>query len=349
MFFKRLGRTFSLAIFMALAITMVVQASAGGLDCSFGNYGRVTAKPDGVSLSGRALAVYAGGTQADKLVMAGTWGNYGADMENSILARFNADGTLDTTFHSDGFSEVLDSGANDYINAIAPQNDGRVLVVGRYKASGESFNKILLARFTTDGSLDTTFSSDGWLTESVGEGDSFWYDLITDASGNIYVAGTTIVSAVSWATILVYDSSGARQKTWTYNLDGAKGEFQKIIPDGSGGFYAAGNTNALAAIVRINSDGSFNTAFDSDGKKVFSISIGEQEQITGFRMQSDGKLVFAGIPPAAAPLPGLCMLPVSTVMAASTRLFQMMAKTSSQLVALMTKSMICKYKVTARS
>ncbi|MBP7689889.1 MAG: hypothetical protein KA765_18370, partial [Thermoflexales bacterium] len=306
----RSGRTFFVLLTVlsfALLSGQPALAAAGTLDCRFGNnFGLASAMPSGVSgfQGGKAIAMYAGGTYADQLVMAGMSGNYPA--QNGIVARFTADGLLDTTFNTTGFSAVFDSGGDDIFMAVAAQDDGKIMVAGQAKATGDTYNKILVARYTSDGALDTSFSGDGWLTEAIGSSDSFWYDVVTDASGNIFVAGRSTVNPVgSWnhlATIVKYNSSGVRQAIWTYDLGTGVGNgnegFYQIVPAGSGRFYAAGfsynGTWDQNAIVYINSDGTLNTAFDGDGKKTFILSGVGSEYLYALGLQSDGKIVAAG-------------------------------------------------------
>jgi uncharacterized delta-60 repeat protein len=309
MSFKRLGRTASLVILIALTITFAVQAAAGGLDCAFGDFGMVTATPAGITIfqGGKAMAMYTGGAQAGKLVMVGITDSYPA--RNGIVARFTADGGLDLTFNTTGFSAVFDSGGDDIFNTVTTQDDGKVVVAGKAKASGDPYSKILVVRYNSDGTLDTSFSSDGWQTDFIGSSDSEWYDVVTDPSGNIFVAGRSTTGASTslnhLATIVKYNSSGVWQNTWTYDLGTSGNEdFQRIIPASSGGFYAAGfgfnGSYDSSAIVYINSDGSLNPAFDGDGVKRFSVAGVESEYVYGMALQSDNKIVITGMADTAA-------------------------------------------------
>lgn len=90
--------------------------------------------------------------QADGKVLVG--GFFGISGNSSIknIARFNLDGSLDTSFNSGN------SGINGYVVAIAIQPDGRVIVGGYFDIyNGSSRNRI--ARLHSDGSLDTAFNS----------------------------------------------------------------------------------------------------------------------------------------------------------------------------------------------
>ena len=78
------------------------------------------------------------------------------------LARYNPNGSLDTTFSGDG-KQTTDFGGLDEANAVALQADGKIVVVGR-----EGGNDFALARYNPNGSLDTSFSGDGKQTTDFG-------------------------------------------------------------------------------------------------------------------------------------------------------------------------------------
>ena len=63
------------------------------------------------------------------------------------------------TFDSDGLVTTDFGGQEDGITGIALQSDGKIVAVG--SSDGKVF---ALARYNTDGSLDTSFDSDGLVT-----------------------------------------------------------------------------------------------------------------------------------------------------------------------------------------
>ena len=91
-----------------------------------------------------------------KMVVAGSSDN-GSNFDLA-LARYNIDGSLDTTFSGDGLV-ITDSGLREDGHDVALQSDGKILVVG-YHHDGAN-EVIAVWRYNTDGSLDTTFSGDG--------------------------------------------------------------------------------------------------------------------------------------------------------------------------------------------
>ncbi|NCX96747.1 MAG: hypothetical protein EBX41_10185, partial [Chitinophagia bacterium] len=91
--------------------------------------------------------IYGIALQTDgKIVVAGY--SYNGSNNDFALARYNTDGSLDTTFGSAG-KVVTDFGsAADQVNGIALQKDGKIIVAGYATSAGA--NDFALARYTTD-------------------------------------------------------------------------------------------------------------------------------------------------------------------------------------------------------
>ena len=78
------------------------------------------------------------------------------------VVRYNSDGTLDTTFDTDGIA-TTNIGAGQAAHAVAVQSNGKIIVAG----SGFS-GDFSVVRYNSDGTLDTTFDTDGIATTTVG-------------------------------------------------------------------------------------------------------------------------------------------------------------------------------------
>jgi uncharacterized delta-60 repeat protein len=91
-----------------------------------------------------------------KIITAGTLIEAGEGAGKLVLTRLTPDGALDTTFDTDGklITDLPD--AIDYAN-LAIQSDGKIIALG-------ASNKALLARYNIDGTLDTTFGDNGFVT-----------------------------------------------------------------------------------------------------------------------------------------------------------------------------------------
>lgn len=128
---------------------------SGMLDTSFGTQGITTTLPDAQST--RSIA-YDVALQSDGKILVAGYDD--RDNDRALLVRYNANGTLDTTFGSGGIiAETFGTAARFWALDIQP--DGKILAAGELSGSG-----MLLTRYNADGTLDTTFAGDGIFTMS---------------------------------------------------------------------------------------------------------------------------------------------------------------------------------------
>ncbi|MCA9065467.1 MAG: DUF642 domain-containing protein, partial [Planctomycetaceae bacterium] len=120
-----------------------------------------------------------------KFLVAGTV-NGGASGNNFALARYNADGTLDTSFGTAGLATTDFSATSDVANALTVDANEKIIVVGSTVVG--AYNDIAVARYNADGSLDTTFDTDGKVIHNIGFSDH-GLDVAMDGNGRIVIAG----------------------------------------------------------------------------------------------------------------------------------------------------------------
>jgi uncharacterized delta-60 repeat protein len=139
--------------------------SDGSIDPTFGTAGRVLTNFGG-SEAAHALVLQPDG----KIIAAGGETLFTAQA-NFKLARYNSDGSLDSTFGSGGKVITDFFGNFDQANGLALQTDGKILAAG-VATSSSPFNSVFaLARYNTNGSLDATFGSSGLVATDVGIAD----------------------------------------------------------------------------------------------------------------------------------------------------------------------------------
>jgi uncharacterized delta-60 repeat protein len=149
--------------------------SAGDLDPSFGGDGRVTTDFSDGSVD-RAFDV---AVQADgKSVVVGQFGNAWG------IARYNVDGSLDSTFGPGASGKFVATGSA--ASAVAVQPDGKIVVVG----NTGFFTAPIVRRYLSNGLPDTTFSGDGQRSLDFGDIPSA-NDVVVQADGKIVVLGDT--------------------------------------------------------------------------------------------------------------------------------------------------------------
>jgi len=292
-------RSISTQLFVLITITLLGLALAtapvaansmgdGILDPTFGNNGTRTTELGGYA-EGRALVIQNDG----KLLVAGYAA--GANDDDFTLVRYLSDGTLDTTFDSDG-SVTTDLGAYDYGYALTMQDDGKILIAGY---SGSDNIDFALVRYNSDGTLDLSFDSDGIVTTDLGS-DDYARAVGVQSDGKIIVAGYSGSDNIDFALVR-YNSDGTLDIT--FDSDGIvtgdfggedNGRAVAIQSDGKllVAGYAASVNNDDFALVRYNSDGTPDLSFDSDGQT--TTDLGGNDEGHALALQNDGKIVVAG-------------------------------------------------------
>src|SRR6266542_4476130 len=183
----------------------IAQAAPGDLDPTFGGDGEVTTHFTAWSdESANAVAIQADG----KIVAAG--GTFSAFYHDKFaLARYNADGTLDTSFGGDGkVTTHFAAGSEDGAHAVAIQANGKIVAAGNSHLSNERF---ALARYNSDGKLDTSFGGDGKVTTRFAAGS---YDFASAVA--IQPDGKVVAAGDSSSPFLYFDKFALAR----YNSDG---------------------------------------------------------------------------------------------------------------------------------
>lgn len=183
-------------------LVLVRYTTAGALDTSFNAAGAVPGilavrvGPLG-TFSFNNAAGYALVRQADgKLLVAGHAQTLTVPAEDHfLLVRVATDGTLDTTFGTGGVVSTALDAPYSAANALALQADGKPVLAGWAGAGGATTGSFALARYTTDGVLDTTFANDGTFITAVGAAPSRAYGVGIQADGKIVAAGAGVGSA----------------------------------------------------------------------------------------------------------------------------------------------------------
>src|SRR5690606_15833233 len=126
----------------------------GTLDTSFGNSGYVITEFNANHYDYIASVLL----QADGKIVAGGLSftedpNTLEDTADVVAARYNSDGSLDASFGSNG-KVIINIGEFDYIEDMAIQNDGKLLLSGDTYIESQGIDDSMVMRLNTDGSLD---------------------------------------------------------------------------------------------------------------------------------------------------------------------------------------------------
>jgi uncharacterized delta-60 repeat protein len=270
----------------------------GSLDSTFDTDGKVTTSIREFDDIGYSVAIQSDG----KIVVAGYSEN--GSNKDFALARYNANGSLDITFDTDGKVTTSIGGADDFCYAVAIQSDGKILAFG-YSVN-VSNTDFALARYNTNGSLDSTFGADGKVITDIAGGNDWGFAMTIQPDGKILVAGTIIYGPDRDFGIVRYNTNGSLDTTfdtdgkvttgfsassqdWGYSV--ALQNDGKIVMAGYGSHPPAHNSDFLLA--RYNANGSLDNSFDSDGKVTTPIGVSSD---VGYSIviQPDNKIVAAG-------------------------------------------------------
>lgn len=172
----------------------------GSLDTAFGTNGIASLPvPSFTSDSISDLALDSDG----KIVVGGT-GETGGGSDVFSVVRFNSDGTPDTSFGTGGLVQTTFRGL-DIANAMAVQPDDKIVLAGQSYSSGSGPSySLAMARYNTDGSLDTTFGSGGKVLDALGSEVSAIFDLFVEPNGKLVAAG----QSEGYAALFRFNSDG---------------------------------------------------------------------------------------------------------------------------------------------
>lgn len=290
----------------------------GTLDTSFGSSGTITHSYTGLEYAG-VMAI----DSSDKIVVAGRIVVSG--IEEVFVARYKADGSVDTTFNTTGWthfkfdSSATSSSLEGGYDVVVDSSD-RPIVGGYFDANGNTFNPsnsdMAIARLTTGGALDTGFGSGSsgiaFASSPGTSNDDGLRALTIDGSGNILGIGFTQYPDVGnsgprqamiarWTSAGVLDtnfnSSGAVPGVKLLDMTGAGTDNFgiDIAVDGNGKIIAMGQGTDDPLLARLTSSGALDTTFSGDGL-VDQSFVGGQDIAAHVLIQSDNKILLTGWP-----------------------------------------------------
>ena len=267
----------------------------GSLDASFGTGGKVVTSFMSQDDVVRSVAIQSDG----KIVVAGETKN--GTFDEFALARYNSDGTLDTSFDGDGKVITNSNNNGDHAYSVAIQSDGKIVLAGASDSTGH--DDFALYRYNTDGSLDASFGTGGKVVTSFMSQDDVVRSVAIQSDGKIVVAGETKNGTFDEFALARYNSDGTLDTSFdgdgkvitNSNNNGDHAYSVAIQSDGkillAGASDNTGNDDF--ALYRYDTDGSLDTSFGTGGKVVTAVG-GGGDIGTSVAIQSDGKIVVAG-------------------------------------------------------
>jgi uncharacterized delta-60 repeat protein len=259
----------------------------GTLDTSFGTGGIVTSKFNSLAAAATVVAL---AIQLDGKIVAAANGI----PARFAVGRFNADGSVDTTFGTSGFVQVGNAGG---ALLLALQPDGKIVVAGNTQ----------MARLTSDGELDTSFGTAGLavLLAQFPSGIALQSDgKILIASGGFSPPAVVLNPPPGAGSLARYNSNGSLDQGFGISGEAASVALpyaMEVQRDGkilvAGGIISklitTGNASGFG-VVRFDPNGSIDTTFGTRGGATTGFGSLTLAGAFGLAIQSNGDIVAAG-------------------------------------------------------
>ena len=262
---------------------------SGTTDWSFGPRGTGVTAAD--FQANGFTSVTDGALQPDgKVVVGGFTIVKNGNLRDIALARYNADGTLDDTFGTGGIVQIdLGGDLREVLNALTLDAEGRIVITGSITDATTNTSDFLVGRLMPDGTPDFSFAGTGFLQvrdfAGASNGNEEGNDVLVQPDGHIVVVGEhrTTSTNIRFAAVRLgpdgsYDTSFGQFGTGDFhtqftNVTDSFANTVTLAPDQGGtGFdlVLAGRARVSSsdhfALLRLNSDGSFDNGFGAAGK-----------------------------------------------------------------------------------
>jgi uncharacterized delta-60 repeat protein len=265
----------------------------GGLDPSFGGGdGKVLTNFTSGNDSAQAVGIQLDG----KIVVAGYAAGSGGRF---AVARYLPGGGLDPSFGGgDGKVFTNLTAGDDYAWALAIQPlDQKIVVVG---GAGGSGGRFALARYATDGSLDGSFSGDGWVLTDFTNAYDYVDAVAIQPDGKIVAVGATnYYGSTPRFALARYGTGGGLDATFggdgkvTTSFGASMAWAFGVAIQEDGKIVAAGQVDRNSALTRYLANGALDTTFNGDGRVTTSLGA-DWDWADEVMVQSDGRIVVAG-------------------------------------------------------
>ena len=276
--------TASASIDAPLAFAIARFKPDGKLDTTFGNGGLVTTQPQGPFPTPSAVIAQPNG----QILVGGFVDGSGVHKGGqTVLVRYNFNGSLDTTFGTGGIVEVQDGIASPA--ALAQLSNGSYLAV----SGGTS------VEFSSTGVLQSTVTP-GTLVAATQSGSGCCGPVLFQPNGDFVVAGEVGVGNShidSEAKVSRFSETGVQDPSFSSTPFGFGGnsesEPQAIALQSNGQIVVGGITNGhgtpvTGGLARLDANGDLDTTFANGGGLMSS------QIVSGLLIERDGKIVAIG-------------------------------------------------------
>jgi uncharacterized delta-60 repeat protein len=277
---------------------MVRYNTDGSLDTSFGVGGRVLTDFSGGNDSGRSVALMADG----RIVVAGS-ATVGS-VKRFALARYSADGVLDSTFNGAGKTTTLFTSGSAVANAVAVLADGSVVAAGAATNLSTAASDLAAVRYLGNGAVDASFGSSGWLTLDLGGDGDVAYAMAMQSDGKLVIAGSNLDNSTGASDFCLVRISASGAIDTTFGAGGSVvtdfyGEYDQptsmtLAADGRivvAGLATLSGVTGIG-VARYSSDGVADAGFGAGGTVMHSFGL--MDVASGVAVDGAGDVVVGG-------------------------------------------------------
>jgi uncharacterized delta-60 repeat protein len=260
----------------------------GTLDTSFGSRGRTIIAFTNFINAPSAMALQPDG----KIVEVGTASSADGTLSEFAVARFNTNGTLDSSFGVGGmvttnFVGVMLGGVSNPATAVILQSDGKIIVAGEASESAEQPHFTALARYLSNGSLDTSFGNGGMVSVTA-----------IGAPGALALGALGDLFAVSLTSIVEFSPTGALDSSVTPETIVTTSSTGATAFQANGQFVVAGAGGSRHHIEvqasRFNLDGTADPTFVSPAFDFGTPISNTTNFVQGIAFQANGQILLGG-------------------------------------------------------
>ncbi|MEI7801624.1 MAG: T9SS type A sorting domain-containing protein [Bacteroidota bacterium] len=271
--------------------------SDGTIDNTFATGGVYTILIGGESLA-NSVAI-----QTDGKIVVGGYSIGSSTSNDFLIMRLNSDGTLDNSFGTNGVVTTDFNGTGDVVNGISIQADGKIVAAGYATPSGGGATDMAVARYNSNGTLDTGFSGDGKVIATMGTAFSEAWTCIIQPDQKIIAGGMCENSTDYDFAMVRYNTDGTPDNSFgtsgivITDPEGYDEEIYSLAVQSDGKIVAAGyannDSNDDFAVVRYKPNGTPDSTFDSNGI-VITDFFSDDDDAYSVKIQQDGKIILTG-------------------------------------------------------
>lgn len=300
---KSIKFVFPLVLLLAVSQVCFAQ-NAGDLDTTFNSTGKYTYDYGFVD-NATDVAIQ----PADqKIVVAGTalTPSFSGQL---MVTRILPNGSIDNGFGVNG-SSIFTNFNESYAYEVIIKNDGKILLAGTKANPSFQFSHLVI-RLNADGTIDSTFGDNGFATPEISTGDDFAYAAAEQPDHKIVLAGSALDANFNNQPVVVrLLENGTIDSTFgvngVYRMTVAENDNEltsvALQPDGKiivsghidNGLTAGGQFDFDILVIRLNSDGTPDATFGTNGITITSAGFQNVDDAFGTVVSSTGNILVSG-------------------------------------------------------